>query len=90
MYNNIVVGEASCLLIPHDLRDEAVLVMYSYQTNQNQCVRICNTYSKLETVILDVPRGFILGRILFNLSIDDLIFFLFNLSMVDVFLFLCL
>ena len=49
MDNNIVVGEASDLLIPHDLSDEAVLVMYSYQTNQNQCVRICNTYSKLET-----------------------------------------
>ena len=85
-----MVGEASDLLIPHDLSDEAVLVMYSYQTNQNQCVRICSTYSKLETVIADVPRGFILGRILFNLSIDDLFFFLFNQSIVDLFLFLCL
>ena len=71
--------------MPHDLliaklsaynfSDEALSYIYSYLTNGRQCPRINNTYSQLETIILSVPQGFILGSILFNLSINDLFFF---------------
>ena len=71
--------------MPHDLliaklsaynfSDEALSYIYSYLTNGRQCHRINNTYSQLETIILSVPQGFILGSILFNLSINDLFFF---------------
>ena len=71
--------------IPHDLiiaklsaynfSDEALSYIYSYLTNRRQCVRINNTHSQLETIISGVPQGSILGPILFNLSINDLFFF---------------
>ena len=47
---------------------------YSYLTNCSQCVRINNTHSQLETIILGVLQGSILGPILFNLSINELFF----------------
>ena len=87
--NNFVVGAVLTDLskafdcIPHDLitaklstydfSDEAYI--YSYLTNRRQCVLINNTHSQLETIISGVPQGSILGPILFNLSINDLFFF---------------
>ena len=89
--NNFVVGAVLTDLskafdcIPHDLiiaklsaynfSDEALSYIYSYLTNRKQCVRINNTHSQLETIISGVPQGSILGPILFNLSINDLFFF---------------
>ena len=91
MDNNFVVGAVLIDLskafdcIPHDLiiaklsaynfSDEALSWIYSYLTNRRQCVRINNTHSQLETIISGVPQGSILGPILFNLSINDLFFF---------------
>ena len=89
--NNFVVGAVLTDLskafdcIPHDLiiaklssydvSDEALSYIYSYLTNRRQCVRINNIHSQLETIISGVPQGSILGPILFNLSINDLFFF---------------
>ena len=89
--NNFVVGTALTDLsktfdrIPHDLiianlsaynfSDEALSYIYSYLTNRRKCVRINNTHSQLKTIIPGVPQGSILGPILFNLSINDLFFF---------------
>ena len=89
--NNFVVGAVLTDLskafdcMPHDLiiaklsaynfSDEALSYIYSYLTNRRQCVRINNTHSQLETIISGVPQGSILGSILFNLSINDLFFF---------------
>ena len=89
--NNFVVGAVLTDLskafdcIPHDLiiaklsaynfSDEALSYIYSYLTNRRQCVRINNTHSQLETIISGVPQGSILEPILFNLSINDLFFF---------------
>ena len=53
--------------------DEALSYIYSYLTRQY--VRINNTHSQLDTTILGVPQRFILGLILFNLSINDLFLF---------------
>ena len=89
--NNFVVGAVLTDLskafycIPHDLiiaklsaynfSDEALPYIYSYLTNRKQCVCINNTHSQLETIISGVPQGSILGPILFNLSINDIFFF---------------
>ena len=91
MDNNFVVGVVLTDLskafdcIPRDLliaklsaynfSDEALSYTYSYLTNRRQCVRINNTHSQLETMILGVPQGPILGLILFNISINDIFFF---------------
>ena len=55
--------------------DEALSYIYSYLTNRRQCARINNTHSQLDTLILGVPQGSILGPILFNLSVNDLFCF---------------
>ena len=89
--NNFVVGAVLTDLskafdcIPHDLiidklsaynfSEEILPYIFSYLTNRRQCVRINNTHSQLETIISGVPQGSILGLILFNLSINDLFFF---------------
>ena len=91
MNNNFVVGGVLTDLsktfdcIPHDLlianlsayrfSDEALPCIYSYLTNCRQCVRISNTHSQLQTIISSVPQRSILGLIFFNLSINDLFFF---------------
>ena len=89
--NNFVVGAVLTDLskafdcIPHDLiitklsaynfSDEAFSYIYSYLTNRRQCVRIKNTKSQLETITSGVTQVSILGPTLFNLSINDLFFF---------------
>ena len=77
--NNFVVGAVltdlskafSC--IPHNLLiaklsaynsvDEDLSYIHLCLTNCSQCLRINYTYSKLETIILGVPQGSILGRL---------------------------
>ena len=72
--------------IPHDLliaklaayglSEEALMYILSYLSNRKQCVRINDTYSEFENIITGVPQGSILGPLLFNLSINDLFFFI--------------
>ena len=91
MDNNFVVGAVLTDLskafdcIPHDLiiaklsaynfSDETLPYIYSYLRNRRQCVRINSTHSQLETIISGVPQGSILWPIFFNLSINNLFFF---------------
>ena len=55
--------------------------IYSYLSNQKQCVRINNKFSNYQKIILSVPQGSILGPIFFNLSINDLFFFVSDVSL---------
>ena len=52
------------------------MYIISYLWNWKQCVRINDTYSEFENIITGVPQGSILGPLLFNLSINDLLFFI--------------
>ena len=51
-------------------------MIYSYLKGQKQCVKINNTYSDYNEVISGEPQGSIHWSILFNLSINDLFFFI--------------
>ena len=72
--------------IPHDLiiaklaaygiERETLRLIYSYLKGWKQCVKINNTYSHSNKIISGVPQGSILGPILFNLSMNDLSFFI--------------
>ena len=55
---------------------ETVRLIYSYLKSRKQCVKINNTYSDYNEIISGVSQGSILGSILFNLSINDLFFFI--------------
>ena len=52
------------------------MYILSYLSNRKQCVRINDTYSEFENIITGVAQRYILGSLLFNLSINDLFFFI--------------
>ena len=77
--------------IPHDLiiaklvaygfKRETLRLIYSYLKGRKQCVKINNTYSDYNEIISGAPQGSILGPVFFNLSINDLFFFIEEASM---------
>ena len=72
--------------VPHDLiiakleaygiERKTLRLIYSYLKGRKQCVKINNNYSDYNEIISALPQGSILGPILFNLSINDLFFFI--------------
>ena len=77
--------------IPHDLiiaklaaygfKRETLRLIYFYLKGRKQCVKINNNYSDYNENISGVPQGSILGSVFFNLSINDLFFFIEKASM---------
>ena len=59
---NLLIAKLST----YNFSDEELSFFYSCLTNCRQCVHIKNTNSQLETIILGVIHGYILGPILLN------------------------
>ena len=68
-------------LATYGFSDTILRYVYSYLSNRKQCIRINNTHSNYQKIISGVPQGSILGPILFNLSINYLLFFVSDVSL---------
>ena len=57
---------------------DALKLILSYLTNREQATCINSIYSMLQEIISGVPQGSILGPIILNIFINDLLLFLVN------------
>ena len=71
--------------LPHDLllaklqaysfSKESIRLFLSYLTNHSQRIKIGSTFSHWTNILKGIPQGSILGSLLFNVFINDLLLF---------------
>ena len=63
------------ILVAYGLDDAVLKLIFSYLKNRKQCVRRDNIYSNVGNTISGVPKGLIVGPLLFDFSVNNLFFF---------------
>ena len=59
---------------------DALKLIHDYLLNRKQRVKINDAYNSWKDIFYAIPQGFILGLLLFNISLCDLFYFLENLN----------
>lgn len=75
-FDSLAHGLLLAKLYAYGLSMDALEMIRSYLVGRKQCVKIGNECSDFEIVQRGVPQGSIIGPLLFNVSINDLFYFL--------------
>lgn len=67
--HNTLLKKLAC----YGVRGQVLLLLKSYLSHRKQVVQINNTCSKVQPVLCGVPQGSILGPLLFNIYLNDIV-----------------
>ena len=70
--HNLLIAKLSA----YGFDENSLVFIYSYLKRRDQCVRINNVYGSFQRILSGVPQGSVLGPILLNFYISDLLLFI--------------